>query len=54
MRIIEINIFQCNTPFKFSFHSPHLQRIQADSIVVKLRFNNGILEDMGKVLQDPM
>jgi L-alanine-DL-glutamate epimerase-like enolase superfamily enzyme len=43
MRIIEINIFQCNTPFKFSFHSPHLHRIQADSIVVELRFNNDIL-----------
>lgn len=43
MRIIEINIFQCNTPFKFSFHSPHLHRIQADSIVVKMRFNNSII-----------
>jgi len=43
MRITEINIFQCNTPFKFSFHSPHLHRIQADSIVVELQFNNDIL-----------
>ena len=42
MKIIKINIFQCNTPFKFSFHSPHLHRIQADSIVVELRFNNDI------------
>ena len=42
MKIIKINIFQCNTPFKFSFHSPHIRRIQADSIVVELRFNNDI------------
>jgi L-alanine-DL-glutamate epimerase-like enolase superfamily enzyme len=42
MKIVKINIFQCDTPFKFSFHSPHTHRIQADSIVVELRFNNDI------------
>ena len=42
MKIIKINIFQCNTPFKFSFHSPHIHRIQADSIVVELQFNNDV------------
>ncbi|MEN6321484.1 MAG: enolase C-terminal domain-like protein [Syntrophaceae bacterium] len=42
MNIIKINIFQCNTPFKFSFHSPHMRRIQADSVVVELQFNNYI------------
>jgi muconate cycloisomerase len=40
MKIIKINLFQCSTPFKFSFHSPHTFRIQADSIIVELQFNN--------------
>ena len=42
MKIIKINLFQFNTPFKYSFHSPHIRRIQADSIVVEVQFNNGI------------
>ena len=42
MKIIKINLFKCNTPFKFSFHSPHIRRIKADSIVVELQFNNDI------------
>jgi muconate cycloisomerase len=42
MKIIKINLFQCNTPFKYSFHSPHIHRIRADSIVVELQFNNNI------------
>lgn len=43
MKITEINVFQCNTPFKFSFHSPHIHRMQSDSIVVKIQFDNGVL-----------
>jgi muconate cycloisomerase len=42
MKIIKINISQCDTPFKFSFHSPHAVRIQSDSIVVELKFDKGI------------
>jgi muconate cycloisomerase len=42
MKITKINIFQCDTPFKFSFHSPHTIRIQSDSIVVELQFDKGI------------
>jgi muconate cycloisomerase len=42
MKIIKINISQCDTPFKFSFHSPHAIRIQSDSIVVELKFDKGI------------
>ena len=43
MKIIKLNIFQCNTPFRFSFHSPHIVRIKSDSIVVELQFDNDIL-----------
>ena len=43
MKIIKLNIFQCNTPFRFSFHSPHTIRIKSDSIVVELQFDNDIL-----------
>ena len=43
MKIIKLNIFQCSTPFRFSFHSPHTIRIQSDSIVVELQFDNDIL-----------
>ena len=42
MKIIKINISQCDTPFKFAFHSPHTVRIQSDSIVVELQFDNDI------------
>ncbi len=42
MKIIKINLFQCNTPFVYSFHSPHIHRIRADSIIVELQFDNGI------------
>ena len=42
MKIIKINVFQCSTPFKYAFHSPHIRRIKADSIVVELQFDNGI------------
>jgi L-Ala-D/L-Glu epimerase len=43
MKIIKLNIFQCNTPFRFSFHSPHTVRIQSDSIILELQFDNDIL-----------
>lgn len=42
MRILIINVFQCTTPFKFSFHSPHTRRLRSDSIVVELHFDNNI------------
>ncbi len=42
MKIIKINLFKCDTLFKYSFHSPHIRRIKADSIVVELQFNNDI------------
>jgi L-alanine-DL-glutamate epimerase-like enolase superfamily enzyme len=42
MKIIKINLFQFNTPFKYSFHSPHIHRVRADSIVVELQFNNDL------------
>ena len=42
MKIVKINVFQCNTTFKYPFHSPHIRRIKADSIVVEVQFENGI------------
>jgi muconate cycloisomerase len=42
MNVIKINLFQFSTPFKYEFHSPHIHRVRADSIVVELQFNNGI------------
>lgn len=42
MKIIRINLFQCDTPFKLSFHSPHAVRVNADSIVVELQVDKGI------------
>jgi L-alanine-DL-glutamate epimerase-like enolase superfamily enzyme len=42
MKILKINLFQCNAAFKFSFHSPHTIRAQADSVVVELQFDNHI------------
>jgi L-alanine-DL-glutamate epimerase-like enolase superfamily enzyme len=42
MKILRIKLFQFNTAFKFSFHSPHTIRVQADSVVVELQFNNHI------------
>ncbi len=42
MKILRINLFQCNAAFKFSFHSPHTIRAQADSVVVELQFDNHI------------
>ncbi len=39
---MKINIFQCDTPFKLSFHSPHAIRIQSDSIIIELQFDNDI------------
>lgn len=42
MKIDRINIFHCDTPFKFSFHSPHMARKRSDSVVVELHFDNGL------------
>lgn len=43
MQVVKINLFQCNTPFKLWFSSPHTTRTQADSVIVELCFNNGIV-----------
>jgi muconate cycloisomerase len=43
MQIVKIDLFQCNTPFKLWFASPHTTRTQADSVIVELCFNNGIV-----------
>ena len=43
MQIVKINLFQCNTPFKLWFASPHTTRTKADSVIVELCFNNGII-----------
>ncbi|MCX5844583.1 MAG: hypothetical protein NT022_12720 [Deltaproteobacteria bacterium] len=42
MKIIKINLYKFNTPFKYAFHSSHFHRLRADSIVVEVQFNNGI------------
>jgi L-alanine-DL-glutamate epimerase-like enolase superfamily enzyme len=42
MKLIKINILYCDTPFKYPFHSPHIIRLRADSIIVELQFDNGI------------
>jgi muconate cycloisomerase len=42
MKILRINLFHCDTPFRLSFCSPHTVRVKADSIVAKLQFDNDI------------
>ncbi len=42
MRIIRIDVSHCNTPFKNNYHSPHIFRIQAESIIIHITFENGI------------
>jgi L-alanine-DL-glutamate epimerase-like enolase superfamily enzyme len=43
MKVTKIILLKCDSPFKFRFHSPQAIRYQAESIVVILHFNNGIL-----------
>jgi len=42
MKIIKITLFQCNIPLTLDFHSPHILRRHAESIIIALHFNNGI------------
>ncbi|MDA8126891.1 MAG: hypothetical protein M0009_17105 [Deltaproteobacteria bacterium] len=42
MRISDIDLFIYDAPFTFGYHSSHLLRLQADSIIVAVRFDNGL------------
>jgi muconate cycloisomerase len=42
MRITQVNLFRYAAPFTFGFKSSHVQRLQADSIIVELAFDNGL------------
>lgn len=42
MKIHGIDIFHCNTPFKDGYHSPHTIRLRAESIIINIKFDNGI------------
>jgi L-alanine-DL-glutamate epimerase-like enolase superfamily enzyme len=42
MRINGLDIFLCNTPFKNGYHSPHMLRLRAESIIINIKFDNGI------------
>jgi L-alanine-DL-glutamate epimerase-like enolase superfamily enzyme len=42
MKIAHIILYQCDTPFTIPFHTPQTIRSRADSILVKLLFDNGI------------
>ncbi len=42
VKINGITIFHCDTPFKNGFRSPHLLRLSAESIIIRIRFDNDI------------
>ena len=42
MKVTKIILSRCDSPFKFRFHSSHAIRHQSESIIVILKFNNGI------------
>ena len=42
MKIKGIEAYHCNTPFKNDYHSPHIVRIQAESIIIHIRVDGGI------------
>jgi L-alanine-DL-glutamate epimerase-like enolase superfamily enzyme len=42
MKIVKIDLYQYNKPFKLGFHSPQTIRVRAESIIVRLEFENGI------------
>ena len=42
MRIHRIDVFYCNTPFKNGYHSPHIFRMRAESIIIEIKFDNDI------------
>ena len=42
MKIVKIDLYQYNEPFKWEFHSPQALRGRAESIIARLEFENGI------------
>ena len=42
MKIKEIGLYQYDEPFKLGFHSPQTLRSRAESIIVRLQFENGV------------
>ncbi|MBW1613731.1 MAG: hypothetical protein JRJ57_07120 [Deltaproteobacteria bacterium] len=42
MKIVKINNYKYNKPFRFNFHSTQTFRTSAESIIVRLEFENGI------------
>ena len=43
MRIVRINLYKYDEPLRFEFHSTQTLRANAESIIVRLEFENGIL-----------
>ncbi|MBE9574092.1 MAG: hypothetical protein IMF20_03065 [Proteobacteria bacterium] len=43
MRIVRINLYKYDEPLRFKFHSTQTLRTSAESIIVRLEFENGIL-----------
>jgi L-alanine-DL-glutamate epimerase-like enolase superfamily enzyme len=43
MKVVRINLYKYNEPLKFEFHSTQTLRTSAESIIVRLEFENGIL-----------
>jgi len=43
MRIVKINLYKYDEPLKLKFHSTQTLRTSAESIIVRLEFENGIL-----------
>jgi len=43
MRIRKISLFKCDKPFQFEFKSTHAQRINSETIIIQLDFDNGIV-----------
>jgi muconate cycloisomerase len=42
MKLFQIYLYRYNKPFSFKFTSAHLTRVSADSIIVRLVYDNGI------------
>jgi len=42
MKINGIDVFYCDTPFKNGYHSPHIFRMRAESIIINIKFDNDI------------
>jgi len=43
MKVVRINLYKYDEPLKFEFHSTQTLRTSAESIIVRLEFENGIL-----------